>query len=116
MIGNDSMASTMFAIGRIEEFDESKEDIKVYLERLQHCMAANKITIPPADQADAIESRVSVILTVIGASKYGVLRNLLTPAVPNTKTYTELVHTLKAHFKPQSLVIAERFRFYHRDQ
>ena len=110
------MASTMSAIGRIEEFDESKEDIEVYLERLEHWMAANKITAPPADQADAIDSRVSVILTVIGDSTYGVLRNLLTPAAPNTKTYTELLQTLKAHFKPQSLVIAERLRFYRRDR
>ena len=110
------MVSTMFAIGWIEEFDESKEDIEVYLQRLEHWMAANRITAPPADQAEAIESRVSVILTVIGASMYGVLRNLLTPAAPNTKTYTELVQTLKAHFKPQSLVIAERFRCYRRDQ
>lgn len=32
------------------------------------------------------------------------------------KTYTELQDTLKTHYKPQSLVIAERFRFYRRDQ
>ena len=34
----------------------------------------------------------------------------------NTKKYAELVDTLKAYFKPQSLVIVERFRFYCQDQ
>ena len=44
------------------------------------------------------------------------LRNLLTTDKPCDKTYTELVATLKTHFKPKSLVIAERFRFYRREQ
>jgi hypothetical protein len=112
------MTSATFAIGRIREFENSQEDIDAYIERLEHWMTANKIDGPPVeeDRQNAKDQRVSVLLTVIGAKSYGVLRNLLTPDKPDDKTYAELVATLKSHFKPKSLVIAERFRFYKREQ
>ena len=40
----------------------------------------------------------------------------MTPDVPSSKTYDELKATLSAHFKPKTLVIAERLRFYKRNQ
>ena len=57
------MAATTFTIGRIKEFDESKEDIEVYIERLEHWMTANTIAAPTTDQADAID---------LGAKTYGI--------------------------------------------
>ena len=42
--------------------------------------------------------------------------NLLTPAKPSEKSYDDLKEALRLHFKPKALVIAERFRFYQRNQ
>lgn len=72
------MSAAAFAMGRIGEFDDSQEVIDAYMERMEHWMAANNIEGPPPDQENAKDQRVSVLLTVIGAKTYGVLRNLLT--------------------------------------
>ena len=116
MTSTETMTSATFSIGRIEEFEDSQEEIDAYIERMEHWRTANKTEEPAPNQQDAKDQRVSVSLTVIGAKTYGVLRNLLTPDKPSDKTYTELVATLKTHFKPKSLVIAERFRFYRREE
>ena len=78
------------------------------MERLEQFFIANDITDAPKKRA--------VLLSGIGPSTYSVLRNLMTPDVPSSKTYDELKGTLSAHFKPKTLVIAERFRFYKRNQ
>ena len=44
------------------------------------------------------------------------LRDLLSPATLTEKTFGELCATLKAHFQPKPIVIAERFRFHQRSQ
>ena len=40
------------------------------------------------------------------------LRDLLSPATLTEKTFAELCATLKAHFQPKPVVIAERFQFH----
>ena len=40
----------------------------------------------------------------------------MAPALPQDKTFADLVEVLKRHFEPQSLVIAERFHFHKRSQ
>ncbi|KAG1929501.1 K02A2.6-like [Pimephales promelas] len=52
----------------------------------------------------------------MGPKTYALLRNLLQPEKPGEKTYDQIVATLKAHFSPKPLVIAERFRFHRRNQ
>ena len=43
---------------------------------------------------------------------YNLLRNLLAPVAPMNKSLDEAVSTLKAHYEPKPLVIAERFHFH----
>ena len=57
-----------------------------------------------------------MLLTVIGAKTYGLLRSLLAPTLPQDKPYDELVTQLKSHFSPKPIVISERFQFYSRKQ
>ena len=90
--------------------DDGQQDKGFSLSQL--LSPSHKIEEPLANQQDAKDQQVSVLLMVIGPKSYGVLMNLLTPDKPSDKTYTELVATLKTHFKPKSVVIAERFRFY----
>ncbi len=95
-------------LGQVGPYCEGKEDWACYVERLEQFFIANDITDAPKKRA--------VFLSGIGPSTYSLLRNLMTPDVPSSKTYDELKATLSAHFKPKTLVIAERFRFYKRNQ
>ena len=53
---------------------------------------------------------------MIGGKNHTLLRNLLSPEKPSAKTLAELTAVLKRHFAPKRVVIAERFRFYRREQ
>ena len=93
--------------GRLEAFEPEGENITTYLERVELYFAANNI---------ADDKQTSVLLTVIGTKNYGIIKSLVAPVQPKDKTYTELEAVLKAHFQPKPLLIAERFRFYQRNQ
>ena len=57
-----------------------------------------------------------MFLTVVGGKAYALLRNLLAPIKPATKSYSEVVKVMKDHLKPKPLIIAERFKFHRRNQ
>ena len=59
---------------------------------------------------------MATLLSIVGGTAYEILRSLLAPALPQTKSYTVLVETLQKHYAPKPLVIAERFHFHRRDQ
>ena len=56
------------------------------------------------------------VLNAIGPRTYTLLRDLISPTALTEKKYAELCATLKAHFKPKPIVIAERFHFHQRNQ
>lgn len=94
-------------IGHVEAFDEAREQWTTYVERFEHFVEANDISK---------EKRVSVFLSVMGASTYGLLRSLIAPVKPGTMEYDDIVNTLQAHFTPRSIVIVERFKFHKMNQ
>ena len=64
---------------------------------------------------------------LVGAQTFRLLKNLVAPKKPSEQnlvapkkpgelTYTEVKQKLTAHFKPKPITIAERFRFYKRQQ
>ena len=71
------MANTGY-VGSIEEFDSTAENITAYLQRLEMYIVANVI---------AEGKKVSVLLTVIGAKKCHLLRNLLSPNLPQEELW-----------------------------
>ena len=97
----------MATIGSIEPYDPSSGDWEAYQERLEMFLDANAV---------AEGQRVATLLTVIGGTAYKIVRNLVAPASPKDKTYTELMDALSAHFSPKPFVIAGRYRFHKRDQ
>ena len=99
------MATT--TIGTLTEFKSESEQIEAYLERVQLFFDANTIEE---------DKQVAVLLTVIGSSTYALLTSLLAPCKPREKSFAELSETLRRHFDPKTLVIAERFYFHRRNQ
>ena len=90
-------------LGKVDEFDCTKEDWTQYVERLDHFFVANDITDEGKKRA--------VLLSVVGSSTYALLRNLVQPAKPGEKTYAELVSTLKDHYNPTPSETVQRSRF-----
>ena len=93
-------------LGKIDEYEAEKEDWQQYVERLGHFFTANGIT-------DAGKKR-AVFLSVVGASTYKLLRNLVAPAKTGDKTFAQLVEVLSTHFRPMPSEIVERCRFHSR--
>ena len=86
----------------------SKDD---YIERFDQFCIANDIT-----DTDTIEKKKALLLSVIGSHAYSVLKALLAPSKPSSKKYNEICELMKQHVSPKPIVIAERYRFYHRKQ
>ena len=97
------MAATL---GRIEEFDGDHEEWSQYQERLGHFFQANGVV-------EETKKR-SVFLTLIGTNTYKLLRNLIAPEKPDTKSYTELVQILANHYSPTPAESVQRFKFHSR--
>ena len=47
-----------------------------------------------------MQKKRAVSLSVVGATTYKMVQNILSPEKPGEKTYTELVEKLSRHFKP----------------
>ena len=73
----------------------------MYLERMYIFFEANKIT--------ADKRKVTMFLNANGPRTYTLLRDLISPMTLTEKKYAKLCATLKAHFKPKPIVIAESF-------
>jgi len=97
----------MTSIGQIGEFKSDEERISAYLERIQLFFVVNSI---------ADEKKVAVLLSVIGAKTYALLRDLLALTKPQDKSFDELATTLTTHFKPKPIVITECFYFHRHSQ
>ncbi|XP_052767906.1 uncharacterized protein K02A2.6-like [Mya arenaria] len=97
----------MASFGKLGEYRPDKESVTNYVERLEQFFCANWTHH---------DKKVSMLLSVIGAEPYGVLRNLVQPALPKDKTFEQLVKTLTDHYMPKPLVISERFKFNKRNQ
>ena len=91
----------------LEKFDSKVESIGAYLERVENYFLANDV------QEDW---KVAVFLNTTGRDTYSLLRNLLAPKKLSEQTLKTLTDTLKKHFEPQKVVIAEHFHFYQRNQ
>lgn len=97
----------MSFVGKIEAFDSTTEDWETYIERVELYFTANDVEE---------EKKVATLLSLMGAKTYILLRNLLAPDKPASKSFQIIVNTLKNHLNPKPIVIAERFRFHNRNQ
>ena len=77
------------AIGFIGQFDDTKESLESYSERLEQYFIANKIKDNSAD--GGLDDRVPALLSIIGGHTYSLLRDLTAPDKPATKSFDDLV-------------------------
>ena len=97
----------MTVICKIEGFDDTNENLETYVERVEQFFL-------PTDIDDA--HKVPTLLSLIGGKTYALLRDLLAPEKPATKSFQQIVTTLQEHLSRKPLEILERFRFYKRNQ
>ena len=81
----------MSSLGKLHEFQPDAEELSAYLERVEIYFAAN-------DVAD--EKKVPVLLSAIGGNTYAILRSLMAPDSPMSKTYDVITAKLKEHYEP----------------
>ena len=93
--------------GKISQFIPSQESWSSYTERLEYYIA-NDVLDPAKKKA--------ILLTVCGSSTFQLLKNLLQPNTPDSKSYADLVDLLKNHFNPTPSVIMQRFKFNRRQE
>ena len=94
-------------IGSIGSFDESEEPFESYSKRIDLYFMANDIKD---------NKKVAAFLTLAGPKIYALTTSLLSPTDPGASTYDDIINALKAHFKPATVLIFERYKFYSRNQ
>ena len=105
-MGNGN-GETMSIIGNVGPYVDSEEDFESYCSRVALFFYANSVKA---------EKKVCTFLTVVGARTFSLVKDLVAPKNPAECTYEELVTAMKSHYRPQTVVIYDRFKFYSRNQ
>ena len=103
-------------VGRVGEFDNSKETFRAYCDRMELFFEANDLDIQGGEANAAADAKVrrkrkAIFLTEIGAETFTLLDNLLAPRKAKDVAMVECVTILEKHFNPAPLEIAESFHF-----
>ena len=98
----------MASHGTLSDFYSDREDWTSYTERLEQYFEAN-------DVVSAVKQR-GILLSICGASTYQLIRDLVAPAKPISKSFAELVKLVKDHHQPPPCFIVQRFNFNMRSQ
>ena len=97
----------MPTFGKLDEYRET-EEWRHYVERLNHFFEANEIT----DK----EKRKSIFLVSVGVKTFKLIRSLISPQDPKTRTYEKLTKLLQDYYRPKPSTIVQRFKFNSRSQ
>ena len=92
-------------LGAMDSFNPDTDDWSAYIERLDSFFLANEIKD---------DKKVAVLLTVLRAKAYSLLRTIIAPEKPTEKTYQQLLDAMKSYVDPKPIVIVKHFRFHHR--
>ena len=95
-------------VGAPHPFNASNDEWVLYIQRFEHFLLANKI--------ENDNDRCHLLLALIGAPTYKLLSSLCAPKQPGELKFKDICDTLKKHFSPQPIKIAEHYRFYNRKQ
>ena len=98
------------AHGTLREFDPKKESIEDFEERFEFYSVANGIR---GDNAD--KKKVSFV-TLLGQDMFAKLKTLANPTAISELTLDAIKQHLRNFFCPPTVEIAERFKFFKRNQ
>ncbi|XP_043985912.1 uncharacterized protein LOC122838928 [Gambusia affinis] len=90
-------------IGTLSAFDAKEQTWEEYCEILEQFFEANGI--------DDGDKQRAVLISVVGPATYKLMRNLVSPDKPSSKTYSQLVTRMKEHFNPKPSEIVQRYKF-----
>ena len=99
----DEENSNMAAFGKIDEFHCDKEEWEDYVDRLESYFLANDITTEA--------KKAAILLSCVGAKTYKLIKDLLSPTKPSTKTFQQICELVKTHHRPKKSVIISRYQF-----
>lgn len=88
---------------KFAELRPEEDDIDECLERFEIFFRVNAVKK---------DDRAVTPLNYIGKSAYQVLKPMLDPDLPVTKTYNDISDVLKRHYAPKWLIIAKRTNFH----
>ena len=94
-------------IGNLGTYDSSTEKWPSYFERFKLFCTAN-------DVLD--EKKVPILLSMVGAKTFNLIRTLCAPEDVSKKTLDQLNEIITKHLSPKPIIIAERYRFHKRHQ
>ena len=60
------------------------------------------------------EKKRNILLTVCGSKIYGLMRNLLSPETPDSKSFQELAKLVEEHLNPKPSMVVPCFKFYNK--
>ena len=90
-----------------DHYDPKIERIEDYKERFDFYCVAHEV---PQDRQKAL------FLTRIGQATYAKLKTLVSPQPLTELTLGTIVETLATHYRPDTIEIAERYKFFKRQQ
>ena len=103
-------------VGKVGEYDSSKETFRSYLDRMDMFFEANDLVVlggaanAVADAA-VVRKKRAIFLTELGADSFTLVNDLLAPRSAKEVELTEITRVLKEHYNPAPLEIAESFHF-----
>ena len=89
--------------GKVGEFDGTREEWTAYTERLEFYFTANDVDTP--------EKQRAVLLSMCGPETFGLIRSLVAPDKPGSRSFAELVSLVRDHFHPKPSAIVSHFKF-----
>ena len=101
------------AHGHIKEFDPTKETIDDFRQRFEFYCTANNIKSD--DEAQQARKK-ALFITMLGQTTFVKLRDLASPNDITTLSLDQVIELLTAHYRPQIIEIAERYKFFKRTQ
>lgn len=101
------------AHGSLKEFDPAKESIEDFRERFDLYCLANNIR---GENADAVHRKKAMFITLLGQATFAKLKVLASPTPVADLALDAIMEHLVAHYRPKTIEIAERFKFFKRSQ
>ena len=101
------------AHGHIREIDAAKETFQDFHQRFEFYYQANNMK--SEDEAQLARKK-TLFITMLGQTAFVKLRDLASPSNISTLTLNQVVEILTAHYRPQTIEIAERYKFFKRTQ